>query len=390
MLERLKEYNKVKQMASLGAAILFLTARSLGWTRTVVEICSCFEWGDDRDQQQQQQLIKPKHCSKAMKEIQASFPEYARAPTNSGPAQSNTRNSQDATANFAEHALRRLQLPPVAESSIRALLLHCREEQVKLGRNSGTKLSTLCASVTYFVCHAGSIMQRLAQQIPENQRPTTSTNTTTLSQSIATSSTLMGHKRALASDIPILRKKRKLIDPPTTRIIASIPTLGEINKVTGENQEAKARSNDSDDDDSSLDHLKPDDEEEPFDVFSHAPIMLDDEHCPEKQEYEMRRMWDAWREQMPWSRSISEIEQSCGVSRNSLNGFYKSELYPRRDILLAVLKDAVSMAKDHKKGGGVSLHPNNNNKEANSLQETPLAPILLMQVSTAAQLMSGK
>lgn len=114
-----------------------------------------------------------------------------------------------------------------------------------------------------------------------------------------------------------------------------------------------------------------DDDEEPFDVFTHSAAT---EAHSEKLEYEMRRMWDAWVEQMPWSRTVGEIEHSSGVSRNVVLEFYKSDLYPRREDLLRSLKEAVT--KD--------------GSNPNSLQETPLAPILLDHISTAAPLMSNK
>jgi hypothetical protein len=351
-----------------------------------------------------------------MKEIQTSFPEYARTSSSASssldhhhsPAAvvNNNHHNNDtlfATANFAEHSLRRLQLPPVAEASIRTLLLHCREEQVQLGRNSGTKLSTLCAAVAYFVCSAGSIMQRLAQQVP-TQPPITKTTTTTMStytvpggqqlqqQPFNSSSTIIGKKRALASNVKIIPRKRlKQKDPPPSPLPESSQDM-DHQPIPKKKASVVPQHKEDDSDDDSLDHLKhyddddDDDEEQPFDVFSHAPIVLEDRS--EKQEYEMRRMWDAWREQMPWSRSVVEIEQSCGVSRNSVLEFYKSDLHPRRDALLSVLKDAVSSSA--KEEGDDSSNTNNNNKEANSLQDTPLAPILLVQISTAAPLMSSK
>ena len=109
----------------------------------------------------------------------------------------------------------------------------------------------------------------------------------------------------------------------------------------------------------------------PFDVFSHAPIVEDQS---KKQEYEMRRMWDMWREQMPWSRTAIEIEQKCGISRHTLLDFYKSHLFPKRETLLALLKDmATSKA--------------NVNRNCTTLQETPLASTLLSHVLSAAGLM---
>jgi hypothetical protein len=186
------------------------------------------------------------------------------------------------------------------------------------------------------------------------------------------------------------------MDPPPSPLLESSKDVDQQTIIPKKKTNGFRQHKEDDSDDSSLDPLKhynddddddDDDEEQPFDVFSHAPIVLMEDRS-EKQEYEMRRMCDAWREQMPRSRSVVEIEQSCGVSRNSVLEFYKSDLHPRRDALLSVLKDAVSSGDND--DSNTNTTTNNNTKEANSLQDTPLAPILLVQISTAAPLMSGK
>jgi hypothetical protein len=321
-----------------------------------------------------------------MNEIKATFPDYARShmvaaaaavngvttSASSSPATTAaTTESLASTANFADHSLRKLQLPPVAEASIRTLLAHCRQEQLLSGRNSGTKLATLCASVAFFVCTAGSVMQRLAHQAkaqplspvktPPSPEPSEATK----------------KRKSSSISAPIPRKRLKCDESSSkgvqqngessileTRDSKYIQTDSEHDTMGSSNLPKTVSGEDDDDDDD-------DDDEEPFDVFTHSAAT---EAHSEKLEYEMRRMWDAWVEQMPWSRTVGEIEHSSGVSRNVVLEFYKSDLYPRREDLLRSLKEAVT------KDG-----PN-----SNSLQETPLAPILLDHISTAAPLMSSK
>ena len=115
-----------------------------------------------------------------------------------------------------------------------------------------------------------------------------------------------------------------------------------------------------------------DSDKEPFDVFSHAPIV---ENQPEKIEYEMRRMWDAWAEQMAWSRSLDEIEQSCSTSRTTILNLYKSSMHPRRESLLKVLQNAIDAEQADSDV---------------SIRQTPMASILLAHISTAGGLMSSK
>jgi hypothetical protein len=58
-----------------------------------------------------------------------------------------------------------------------------------------------------------------------------------------------------------------------------------------------------------------------FDVFAHSAV--EDAAISQKRGYEMRRICDAWSEQIPWFCSVACIEQSCGVSRNVVLSFYK-------------------------------------------------------------------
>lgn len=376
-LRQLQEHNLRKQMAGLNAALLFLTARSLGWGRSLAEICASVATVDaatnGSNPNKNPLGIKPKHVSRAVKEIQSLFPEYARLPpqgagTLPDPTSSaSMRGCEVATANFAEHALRKLQLPPVAEASIRALLLQMREEQIRTGQYSGAKLSTLCAGIAYLVCSAGSVMQRLAQQHRESLQKTS------LRKSIAGS--------ALSNPIP--RKKRRLIEetqqePSTWNKMTKKSPGSETAKLKRE-KDLSSSEDDKDDEDGALERreprLKVNDDDEPFDVFTHAAIVEDPS---EKQEYELRRMWDAWAEQMSWTRSIGEVEQSCGVSRNVIKEFYKTSLYARRHELLQSLSTAVGHNATGSPDGGQFL------------RNAPLAPILLAHVSTASSLMSSR
>ena len=305
---RLREYNKMKQMSSLGAAILYFTSRTLGWARTIAEICDCFR--PSLEGTSQTVSIKAKHCSCAMNEIKSYFPEYTRMPI--GNASQSGLNESDSTSNFADHFVRNLQLPPVAEACIRTLLVHCKQEQKELGVNSGVKISTLCATIAYFVCTAGGAMQKKANQVK--------------------SDSLQTQKSASGAD--------------------------SIKKETKPSEDENEEDGDSD--------------KEPFDVFSHAPIV---ENQPEKIEYEMRRMWDAWAEQMAWSRSLDEIEQSCSTSRTTILNLYKSSMHPRRESLLKVLQNAIDAEQADSDV---------------SIRQTPMASILLAHISTAGGLMSSK
>lgn len=386
--DRLKDYNKRKQSSALGAALIHLTAKSMGHPRAIAKICACFlpppesTIGMDQDQVKNVNFVKGKHCSKAINEIKATFPEYVTAAAKAGvnglqeipdaiwssKKMATTSTSKRATTsladphisesveNFAHHFLKTLQIPPVAEASIQTLLLHCRKEQIQLGKYSGVDMSTMCGAITYFVCSTGSIMQKLAKQVQQEQPPPPPPDTVTASVKGKEEPRRKILKRTLSdADTPSSASKRtKLFEKTDYDSSSDDDSLGDFNLTSSAGAEPTKQEEDDD---------------EPFDVFSHAPIVEDQS---EKQRYEMRRMWDAWKEQMPWARSSIRIEQSCGVTLNKLTEFYRTELYPQRDLLFEKLNEG---ACDGAESGGV-------------LQNTPLARTLLSVVSTAGSLMS--
>lgn len=325
---RLRELNKMKQISSLGAAVLFVTARNLGWTRTALEICGHFRFSLGKTKECI--VIKPKHCFSAINEMKAFFPKFAMtASIKNGTNDSySSKNDSISTSNFADHFIRNLQLPPVAEASIRVLLVHCRHEQIEIGRNSGIKMSAMCAAVTYFVCAAGSVMQNLAKQVQSRNNNGSPAN----------------HKNSYLSTAK-LKNESELSQQP----------------------EILTKDDDNGNNDDGVDDNGVGD----FDVFTHTAVIGSHQ---EKIEYDMRRMWDAWFEQMPWSRSLQEIEQSCGISRNVILNLYKNDMYPRRDQLLKVLTDAVSTTDI--------------SRSKSEFISAPLAKILLAHISTGTLMSS--
>mmetsp|Transcript_20308 Transcript_20308/g.43947 ORF Transcript_20308/g.43947 Transcript_20308/m.43947 type:complete len:624 (-) Transcript_20308:405-2276(-) len=290
--EALREFNKMKQMGSLVAAIVFYTARNLSWPRSLAQVCSSVETpssltGNRHLDIGKEKFIKLKHCSKGMNEIKQIFPHFARS--SAIPAASASLENAS-TETFVEHVTKKLRLPPVAEASIRALMT--AEEEQKNGPTSmqdSTKAKNrfiVCAAVSYFVCQIGDIMQNLAQQASASNQ---------------------------ARPAMTPRKKRKL----------SKKHGGE--KILNHSDQ---------------DERMPDPETKPFDLFR--------DEAPKSEEhrlYEMRRVWDAWREQTTWRRNVSEIEEVCGVSRSSWEQFFRTSLYPKRRALLKVLETHSSFEK---------------------------------------------
>jgi len=82
------ELHRLRQYASLGSAILYLSAKRTGVGRTLIEVCSAFgtytvinsnikmdSSAMDRSNREAEPLVRPKYCSRAMQELRAVLPE---------------------------------------------------------------------------------------------------------------------------------------------------------------------------------------------------------------------------------------------------------------------------------------------------------------------------
>lgn len=407
--DSLREHNKEKQMGSLCAALLLLTSRKLGWPRPLTEVCGSVQQipstraannpisqSPYSNSNNDASFIKAKHCSRAMTEIKTAFPDYARSIAVSGTAtmqhslSTSVLDDPASTINFVDHAVRKLQLPPVAEASVRALVWHCRQEPSTVGQDTaatmnsnGTKLSTLCASLAYFVCLSGSVMQRLASQAQTREQDTHSQQRKTAMIPLGTARSKIEARRKCNNMGPPPNKKPKVATSvlksssdkqspsPASKSISSNDVV--TAKVDGGNNEGEV-----------------------FDVFSHG---IGAELLDQKQEYEMRRVWDTWAEQTTWLRSLSDVEQSSGVSSSTILAHYKSNIYPRRQALLECLRDAVQdgtavnvVESTSSSPDAAAPNPAVLLAPTNVLTETPLASVLLSHVVAASPLLtsSGK
>jgi transcription initiation factor TFIIIB Brf1 subunit/transcription initiation factor TFIIB len=165
--DSLNDYNTVKQHGALCAAILFLTARNLKQPRSLTDVCNSIQppksMADTNSYlSNEDTFIKKRHCSRAFHEIKETFPDFAQAASSAdGITTMEDPTGEDAIHNLIEHTLRKLHLPPVAGTCVQflmQLLQGSKEAKVNI------------AAITLFVCHAGSTMQRLAQQSRQQSR----------------------------------------------------------------------------------------------------------------------------------------------------------------------------------------------------------------------------
>ena len=325
----LRDYNGLKQSGALCAALLFYTSRKLGWPRSLVEVCeSIVPLSPSQTNQAleigKEQFIKKRHCSRAMSEIKELFPDLARAspPISTEHPGLNTKYADESNiANFTEHTVRKLQLPLVAEACVRTLAVHWHRANTEKSTSSSTTLNkpaVVCAALALFVCHAGDAMQRLAAQADR-----------------------LNKRKAASKGLYPIEKRLKFAPDDEGDTIESQKEI-----------ESKA-----------------------FDVFDESTYT--DDWTAEKRAYEMGRVWDAWTEQMPWARSLSVIEQSCGVSSSSVLEYYRRQIYPERQWLLQTLSDAV--VSDQRSDDVPNAVP--------SLRGTPLSTVLLPQIVLASKML---
>ena len=281
-MESLRNFNRLRQIGSLVAAIIFYTARNLSWPRALSQVCESVETPEELQDSRfldvgNGPFIKKKHCSKAMNEIKHLFPDFARTAV----VPSAVTLDDASTESFVDHVTRKLRLPPVAEACIRAIVAHIKDGQESSAEsqsNRAKKRLVVCAASSYFVCQLGGVMQRLAQQASE---------------------------RNSSQSSPSFKKRR--LGPDSSEVVKDKQTEGVSKDIM-----------DSDDDE--------DDD-----------LIGGEEH----RAYEQRRLWDAWKEQTNWSRSATEVEQVCGVPHSGMESFFKKSVYPKRGELLKLLSTQI-------------------------------------------------
>lgn len=351
-----KEQNKIRQTAALCAALLFWTSRIRQQPRSMIQICETLSSSVGMN-------IQRKHCSRAMAELKEHLPTWANQASTiqssvimpSGDISSNSNDTIHSLpttiisiSNFVEHTLSKLNLPPVAEAAVRYLVIRRLVGGGWDGSNNNKQqqnttsifIPTICTAMAYLVCCAGGVMQHLASQAQVN------------------------------SD----RERKHTIE-------------SKHNGTLDDNT-------DDDDDDEEGGNNVTKNENQMFDLF-HERNFRNGTLLKEQQVYETQRMWDAWLEQLPWSRTLYEIEHSTSVSKNNVWELFRKELYPMRQEYLKELGRVVVVvpAVDHNKE---SNHRTNDNhgtanivlkRERSLLQCTSLSQVLLSRIAAAAPLM---
>lgn len=382
----IRQLNKVRQMASLCAGIVFWIARYRNKPRTILAVCESILYNNN-------EKVSKKHCSRALQELRTCFPELVRLssiPTTQATISHNASatttlesplhnrmssvpeaicvqqnrdmsnidtSAVESVVSIIEHALQKLHLPPVAEASVRYLVFYeyfqqsqsTAQQQVHHPAALAKIVPLRCAAFTYMISSVGHTMQQLAKQAQHQ------------THNMSQSSNKKRFNMTPNSDVET--KKVKHTQPPSD----------DDDQLSGEMMSFDLFTDESPMN-ASLDDVNTGQQ-----ISSSSSIVL-----AEHRAYEMRRMWDAWSEQLPWDRSLTQIEQSTKVTRKNVIEYYKQHIYPHRFILLELLRDSMkdydtlttplSMLLTH---------------EGSILRKTPLSSVLLSNILVVAPLLKN-
>ena len=398
----IRQLNKVRQMASLCAGIVFWIARYRNKPRTILAVCESFIYNDH-------EKVSKKHCSRALQELRTCFPELVQLSTTTPTPIPNTTTSilshlcnarstvpeaicvqqnQDALdsgnnidlsaiesmIHIVEHALQKLHLPPVAEASVRYLVLYQYLQQLSESSNVSpehpaalAKLVPIrCAALTYMITSVGRIMQQLAKQAQHQQHDLNPQN---------------DKKRfPMTSDEDVETKKMKHTESPPYDDDPLSNDLMSIDLFTDDSPMNAALN--------TLETGQPMSVPVPSSSLLSSSIVL-----AEHRAYEMRRMWDAWSGQLPWDRSMIQIEQSTKVTRKNMMEYYKHHIYPHRFVLLEALRDSMKEKNRDSLSTVRRLETSPTlflSLEDSLLKRTPLSSVLLSNILVAAPLLKNE
>lgn len=351
-----RDSNKEKQIMALIAALIFVTAKKYGVGRSLKDLCLHFDSLSAQYHHHHHPnlnshshvlpssanntfAMKPKHLSKAVAELKVEFPQLFQSLANP---------SMDA-ANLVQYIGEKLKLPSAAIGCIRALALHCGKEQMETGLGAGSKPSLVCAGVTYFVCCAASVMQRLAKQALLDAEMGKTTNDTyrfygglDKEKSVNRKRSRSGSNLSNSSDHP--SKKVALhngndISPEDCK--SNRPILD--SNVTTPKKKSDKNTTETCPDGivTSLD-LDTLDTSDTFDALTSDPhIGMED-----NKDLEVLQGWFSWSNQSSWSRDLAEIGDACDVARGAVSLYYKKFLHSRRTSLLGVVQKFLTTCQD--------------------------------------------
>ena len=309
------EIHRLKQYASLGAAILYFSAKRTGVGRTLTEVCSAFGTYQviDRSnsvasggQQVAEVLVRPKYCSRAMQELRTALPEIVEPIRREG----GLATTQDLAATLPSTSSVKLeegvdrdaqvkevtptygdQLPFAAKSSMSVpIKSECTSEVNSEEAALADLILRMAKSLNLPPC-AISAATLVAIQCVRDIDASSVVQAKPSVQSKPSSSHIRPRQRRRLSASPLKSK-----DTPEVIAISSILLIctagGTMQRLANQ-----ALNNDTAAQNSS---------------------------------------WSSWQNQPSWHREISQLEQFSGVPRKTIISYYSTTFHPRRSYFLSV------------------------------------------------------
>lgn len=390
MQDENKENNKEKQIIALIAALIYVTAKKHGVGRSLKNLCLVFESHPQLKSPSTSPrpfnksasiILKPKYVTKAVNELKSVSPQLFQSLSNP---------SLDA-ANLVQHVGEKLQLPSAAIGSIRALAMHCGKEQMETGIGAGSRPSIVCAGVTYLVCRAAAVMQRLAKQALLDAELCKNSSTSNEFQyglndyhdnfqiPVKSESRKRPRENDKSKIEQISMNKRKSMEAPkrdqslsTCKITPNtlIPVKTEIKQsgtsTTKDLIEEPKPSNTDETECGIMHDLYEEIKIEPMSISS-SNVAIENDHDNDasttstyfdaltsdpitqnhtNKELEVLQGWFSWSNQSSWSRELSEIGSACDISKVAVLEYYKKVLHPRRSSLLPVVQEYLKQCDD--------------------------------------------
>lgn len=294
------ELHRMKQYASLGAAILYVSAKRTGVGRTLAEVCSAFGTfvigitdGGSEQRDDMESLVRPKYCSRAMEELKQAVPDVLLAS--------------------AEKAVV-LAAPPSVPSS--------------------------CASVSSTTEDVSSEPLESIARVTPDYSPS-DMSSTIINDINADESALADLTSRMASSLNL----------PPSAAVAAIAVATQCKRGGGASQEGTKSSK----------HIRPrqrkskgstnDDSDE---IIAAASLLLvstaggimqrlaeqalNNTQTSSESRIETFASWSKWNSQPRWHREVSHLEQCTGLPSSNIVACYSNTIHPRRAQLLGLVK----------------------------------------------------
>ena len=389
------ELHRFKQYCSLGSAILYLSAKRTGVGRTLTEVCSAFgtysvvcsnnsstgKGGNDNEP-----LVRPKHCSRAMQELRTLLPEVvlpltsgglatthdmaatlptstcdvpiemdedtkppakvspnydsARSSVSDSPvpvksdyrpdtAQSSGMVSQEeaALADLTSRMANSLKLPPNAVSAAIAVAIQCAKDVRASSDKSPSKQPSNVGK--------SHIRPRQRRRVKGQSKTTESTPEIVAASSILLVCNAGGVMQRLA---------RQALD----RAAATSSSSSDDCK----NNKPAMMSN-------ALDDMKDDLSFAPISSSAAVPTAVAATRSDNKEAMQNTiSSWTRWKNEPVWHRDVIVIEQCTGVPRKTIISYYSNAIHPRRSHFLGVARQRLeeNSGSDTSMGRAALLH----------------------------------